>query len=166
MNRRRCQKCLRIFYKTRLILDPQLVCIFKTSISQKAESIKFYAVFITSRNEVGARLCFYTCLWFCSQKEGRGHSSMHCKWYPSMPCPHPGGKLRGLAWGGLQVPTKGGLQAHTRWGVSRQTPQRLLLRAVCILLECILVLILFAKVCAMIEKFHCFSKRKLNLKND
>ena len=94
-----------------------------------------------------------------------GYSSMHCKWYPSMPCPHPGGKLRGLAWGGLQVHTQGGLQAHTRWGVSRQTPQRLLLRAVCILLECILVLILFAKVCAMIEKFHCFSKRKLDLKN-
>ena len=43
-------------------------------------------------------------------------------WYPSMPCrspgPHPGGKLRGLAWGGLQAHTWGSLQAHT-WGVSQ-----------------------------------------------
>ena len=31
---------------------------------------------ITARNEVGARLRFYTCLWFCSQGG----------WYPSMPC--------------------------------------------------------------------------------
>ena len=23
--------------------------------------------FITARNEVGARLCFYMCLWFCPQ---------------------------------------------------------------------------------------------------
>ena len=45
-----------------------------------------------------------------------GYPSMHCRWYPSMPCRSPGpqseGKLRGLA---------GGLQAHT-WGVSRLTP--------------------------------------------
>ena len=31
--------------------------------------------FITARNEVRARLCFYTCLWFCSQ-EG-GSASVH-----------------------------------------------------------------------------------------
>ena len=40
-------------------------------------------------------------------------------WYPSIPCrspgPHPGGKMRGLAWGGLQVHTLGGLQTPT-WG--------------------------------------------------
>ena len=29
---------------------------------------------ITARNEVGARLCFYTCLWFCSQG---GSASVH-----------------------------------------------------------------------------------------
>ena len=28
--------------------------------------------FITARNEVGARLCFYTCVWFCSQGVGSG----------------------------------------------------------------------------------------------
>ena len=49
---------------------------------------------------------------------------MHCRWYPSMPCRspglHPRGKLRGLAWGGLQAHTQEGLQAHT-WGISRPT---------------------------------------------
>ena len=114
------------------------------------------------------------------------------------PGPHPGGKLRGLAWEGLQAHTQGevegsgwwgvqgphpggklrglareGLQPHsqgvsrsTPWGVSRPTPRgvsrptpggspgphgdtlrqtppppsrQLLLRAVCILLECILI---------------------------
>ena len=77
--------------------------------------------------------------------------------YPNMPCrfpgPHPGGSLRGLA-GGVSRPTprgevegsgRGGLQAHTWGDVSqhalRQTPStwQLLLRAVRILLECILV---------------------------
>ena len=46
------------------------------------------------------------------------------------PGPHPGGKLRGLARGGLQAHTQGGLQAHTWeglqahtwWGVYRPTP--------------------------------------------
>ena len=91
--------------------------------------------------------------------------SMHCRWYPSMPCrspgPHPGGKLKGLAWGDLQAHTwEGSLQTPSPDGESpgphlggspsphpggsqhalRQTPsRRLLLRAVSILLECILV---------------------------
>ena len=58
------------------------------------------------------------------------------EWYPGVwpggsPGPHPGGKLRGLAWKVLQVhtqggswgvwPTPGGLQVHTQ-GVSRSTP--------------------------------------------
>ena len=70
---------------------------------------------------------------------GGWYPSMHCRWYPSMPCrspgggwypsmpcrspgPHPGGKLRGLAWGEFPGPhlEGGGLQAHT-WGVSRPT---------------------------------------------
>ena len=71
------------------------------------------------------------------------------------PGPHPGGEVEGSGWGGLQAHTwggsrptpGGGLQAHT-WGcvsqhALRQTPpfpsRRLLLRAVRILLECILV---------------------------
>ena len=109
----------------------------------------------TARNEAGARLCFYTCLWFCSQEGGGSYPSMYCRWYPSMPCrfpgPHPGRKLRGLA-GGVSRPTPrgspgpypGGLQAHTRGVVSqhalRQTPQWPLLWAVRILLECMLVM--------------------------
>ena len=106
------------------------------------------------------------CQEFCSG----GYPSMHCRWYPSMPCrspggwypsmhyrspgPHPGGKLRCLAWGGwspgphwggvLQACTQGGLQAHTQ-GVYqhalRQTPPSrwLLLWVVRILLKCSLV---------------------------
>ena len=89
---------------------------------------------ITARNEVGARLCFHTCLWFCS-RGGGWYTSMPCRswgsgwWYPSMPCrfpaPHPGGSLRGLAGGvsrptpeGVSRPTpgRGGLQAHTQGG--------------------------------------------------
>ena len=58
--------------------------------------------------------------------------------------PTPKGEVEGSGLGGLQAHTQGGLQAHTQ-GVSqhalRQTPpsRRLLLRAVCMLLECILV---------------------------
>ena len=64
------------------------------------------------------------CQSFCSQ--GRG-------WYPSMHCrspgPHPGGKLRDLAWGspgphpgGSPDPHRGGVSRHTPRGVSRPTP--------------------------------------------
>ena len=38
----------------------------------------------TARNEVGERLYFHRCLWFCPQ--GGWYPSMHCRWYPSMPC--------------------------------------------------------------------------------
>ena len=30
-------------------------------------SLHFFSYFFTARNEIGARLCFYTYLWFCSQ---------------------------------------------------------------------------------------------------
>ena len=82
----------------------------------------------------------------CHSVRGWGgcYSSMHCRWYPSMPCsrspggwypsmpcrfpgPHPGGKLRGIWVGGVSRPTpkgevegdlaRGCLQAHT-WGGS------------------------------------------------
>ena len=56
----------------------------------------------------------------CSRSPGRG-------WYPSMPCrfpgPHPRGKLRGLAGGGLQAHTQG-VSSPTPEGVSRPTPGR------------------------------------------
>ena len=61
------------------------------------------------------------------------------------PGPHPGGSLRGLAWG-VSRPIPGGRLRGLAWGgvsqhALRQTPPSrwLLLRAVRILLECILV---------------------------
>ena len=48
-------------------------------------------------------------------------------WYPSMHCrspgPHPGGKLRDLAWGGLQAHTQGEVEGSGLGGVSRPTPR-------------------------------------------
>ena len=83
------------------------------------------------------------------------HPSMPCRsprgGYPSMPCrfpgPHPGGSLRGLARGvSRPTPRGGGLQVHTQGCIPACTeadtypPCRwLLLRAVRILLQCILV---------------------------
>ena len=55
------------------------------------------------------RLCFYICLSFSSHGGGC-YPSMHCRWYPSMPCSRslgglvPGGACSGgggLLWGGL-----------------------------------------------------------------
>ena len=84
---------------------------------------------ITARNEVGARLCFYTCLLFCSkggggipaciagvyqhalqQVSGGGVVSQHAL---QVSRPTPKGKLNGLARGCLQVHTQGGTQAYT-----------------------------------------------------
>ena len=87
----------------------------------------------TARKRSLRRLCFYTCL---SVHTGGWYPSMHCRspgphpggklrglaWGGGgSPGPHLGGKLRGLAWGGLQAHTCRGLQAHI-WGVSRSTP--------------------------------------------
>ena len=86
-----------------------------------------YVIIITARKRsLGQGNIFRSmCQEFCPG--GEGYPSMPCRWYPSMPCrspgPHPRGKLRGLAWGGLQAHTQGelrglawgGLQAHT-WG--------------------------------------------------
>ena len=55
------------------------------------------------------------------------------------PGPHPRGKLRGIRTGGSPGPHPGGLPAPWGGGVWRPPPWRLLLRAVHILLECILV---------------------------
>ena len=71
---------------------------------------------------------------------------VYCRWYPSMPCrssiPHPRGKLRGLAWG-VSRPTPGRIPACTE--VDIPPSRRLLLRAVRILLECILVHVKFTE---------------------
>ena len=109
----------------------------------------------------------------CDSVHG-GYPSMHCRWYPSMPCSRsPGGipaclasfqahtqgeKWSSLAWGGVSrptpvgrggspgphpvgsTPTPRGLQAHTQGGLQADSPRRILLRAVRILLECILVI--------------------------
>ena len=106
------------------------------------------SLIFTVRKEVGVRLCFYRCLWFCSQRGW--YPSIHCRWYLSMPCSRspgggeewypsmlaggipaclgsggsPGAHPRGVSrptTGGVSRPTPGGcLQAHTQ-GVSRPT---------------------------------------------
>ena len=103
---------------------------------------------INARKPSWRGLCIYTCLSFCPQGGGGGIPACIVAglqrgggWYPSMPCrfpgPHPGGS---------PGPYLG--EAHTQGGVcipactEADSPQWLLLRAVCILLECILVIIL------------------------
>ena len=87
------------------------------------------------------RLCFYTCL---SAHRG-GYPSMPCKWYPSMPCRSPG-------------PHLGGSPGHTRGGGGLLDVDGYC-RAVRILLECILVLIinltvLFSIFCGRIHQLE------------
>ena len=79
------------------------------------EEFKREVTFITALNEVGARLCFYTCLWFCSQ----------WGWYISMSCSRSPGE-------GLQVHTRGGVSRPTPRGVSRPTPRGISRVCVCI----------------------------------
>ena len=43
----------------------------------------------TARNEVGVRLCFYTCLWFCSRGGGSGQTLL---WADTPPGQTPPGK--------------------------------------------------------------------------
>ena len=83
----------------------------------------FHASIFTTHKWSCGKLCFYGCLWFCSQGGG---------WYPSMHCrsrgPHPGGKLRHLAWGVSRPTPRGSPGPHlgaspgTHLGVSRHTP--------------------------------------------
>ena len=44
-------------------------------------SVVLWVILISARNEVGARLCFYRCLWFCSQAGST--------WHPPPPSRHP-----------------------------------------------------------------------------
>ena len=125
--------------------------------------------FITVRNEVWGKVIFSEVCVKNSVDGGGGVVSQHALqvvsqhafqvsrgwWYPSTPCrspgPHPGGKLRGLAWGGLQAHIggvspgphpEGGIPACTEADPPNRRP---LLRAVRILLECILVLLILLK---------------------
>ena len=58
---------------------------------------------------------------FCPLAAGKWYSIMHCR----SSVPHPGGKLRGLAWGGLQAHIRGqgvvGIPACTE----ASTPQQM-----------------------------------------
>ena len=103
---------------------------------------------ITARKRSLQRLCFYTCL-----SVHGGYPSMPCRWYPSMPCRSPGGCIPACL-AGFQAHTQGGAWGVWPGGYPGPHPRgkvvvypsmhwgwRLLLRAVRILLECILVCI-------------------------
>ena len=51
--------------------ENKIIIIAKRRIS-RGEEVSVADIF-TARNEVGARLCFYTCLWFCSRGGGLPH---------------------------------------------------------------------------------------------
>ena len=106
------------------------------------------------------RLCFYTCLSFCPQ--GGCYPSMHCRWYPCMPCsrgvcsrrvPDPGGCSGGMTAPGVPAPEGGllwGMPAPggclSQGGDPPPKSRRLLLQMVRILLECIIVVRIFVFV--------------------
>ena len=121
----------------------------------------------TARKRSLRRLCFYTCLSFCPYRggvisqhasqvsrpiprwevegSGRGGLQAHTQGEvegsgqgEGSPGPHPGGRLRGLA-GGSPGPHQGGWYPSMHWGRPSAHSRQLLLRAVDILLECILV---------------------------
>ena len=86
---------------------------------------------ITARNEVGTRLCFLhvSVILFIG-----GYPSMHCRWYPSMPCRFPGlhrGEVEESGQGSLQTNTQegslgvwpGGSPGPNLEGVSRPIPR-------------------------------------------
>ena len=105
------------------------------SIVFRINHLKYVSTFFFSlppANKVAGRLCFYSCLWFCSRGGGRGVVSQHAlqqvsrgRWHPRVPCrfpgPHPVGKLRGIWPGGLQAHNQGGSWRESGWGVSRPT---------------------------------------------
>ena len=81
----------------------------------------------TARKPSLRRLCFYTCLLFCSQEGGgwsRPRSRVQVKGSGQVGClgPHPGGRLGGSGWeGGFRpTPGDGGVSQHAL----RQTPQQ------------------------------------------
>ena len=85
----------------------------------------------------------------CHSVQGGWYPSMHCRWYPRLPCRSPRGGGIPACLTGLQAHTQGGcLQAPTQ-GVGgipacteADTPPAdgFCCGAVCILLECILIL--------------------------
>ena len=123
---------------------------------------KTFTGFVTARKRsLGQGNIFRSvCQEFCW---GGGYPSMHCRWYPNMPCSRSPGGRRGISacLAGFQAHTQGGSGrrrvsrttpkgevegdlargwGYILWGgVCRDPPWWLLLRAVRILLECILV---------------------------
>ena len=97
-------------FKTHIEISGSSECCFARSLFSVNSTI------ITAHKRSLRRLCFCTCLPFCPGG-GEWYPSMPCRWYPSIPCrspgPHPGGKLRDLAWGCLQAHTSGGIPACT-----------------------------------------------------
>ena len=74
------------------ILWLYLMCNFKWPCKAGATVLHAIRRLITARKRSLRRLCFYTCLSFCPQGGGGCYPSMHCRWYPSMPCSRsPGG---------------------------------------------------------------------------
>ena len=174
------------FHTERHVSDKTRTIVFESSInsSDRMRWICLFSLFhflvesvwlefLWSANEVEGRLCFYRCLWFCSQGGGipacltglQGGVSQHAL-QVSRPTPGGGG-VRGLARGvsrstpeGSTGPHLGGLQTHNCGGspgphsggcipaCTEADPPNwwLLLWAVCILLECILVPILIYKI--------------------
>ena len=112
-------------------------------------SVDLKVPIFTARNEVGSRLCFYTCLWFCSRGGGGGisaciagfqaHIQGEVEWAgQGVSKPTSNGEVKRSGLGGSPGPhPMGSVSQHAL----RQTPRQLLLRAVRILLECILVVV-------------------------
>ena len=134
----------------KLKIDHQLLgtkCLLQLYFEPQSHDSHFYH----PQRKFGARQYFYTCSSFCSRGgggvlsqhalqvvsqhalQGVCYPSMHDRWYPSMPC-------KGVcSQGGLLL---GGLLLGGVPGGEPPPPRRLLLWAVCILLECILVVIM------------------------
>ena len=84
--------------------------------------------FITTGNEVGARLCFYTCMWFCSQgvrsrslsRGGLHLGGLHARGSPSWGVFVPGGLSRGASLSGDLCPGRSLSRGVSVQGVSVQ----------------------------------------------
>ena len=75
----------------------------------------------TARKRSLRRLCFYRCM---SVHKGVCYPSMHCIWYPSMPCSRsPWGCTIPACIAGFHAHTQGGSLGGSGWGVSRPTPK-------------------------------------------
>ena len=74
----------------------------KRVVGLRLKDLLVYTV-ITARNEVGARLCFYTCLWFCS--EGGDLPQCMVRYNPpGADTPSPGSRPHGSRHPGAHTP--------------------------------------------------------------